>query len=130
MDTWPGLIFLMILAVFLIFIILPAKRKKKTRIVHNYEAVLMDNPRTVTEIVCNIVAEQMGADVHRLLQEPRTSLEIDLGADSLDIQEIFMEFEDRFDVTISDEDIERCSPLTIGRLVDLCRERGAKDKDK
>ncbi|MBO1225668.1 MAG: acyl carrier protein, partial [Candidatus Scalindua sediminis] len=49
----------------------------------------------------------------------------DLGADSLDIVELVMEFEDAFDMNIPDEDAEKIQ--TVGDAVNYIKERKQKD---
>lgn len=57
-----------------------------------------------------LVAESLGADVEELTEE--TSFTEDLGADSLDLFEMVMELEDKFEVKIPTEDLEQIK--TIG----------------
>lgn len=64
--------------------------------------------------VFEIVAEQMGVDKSELSRE--TSFTNDLNADSLDIVELIMEFEDEFETTIPDEEAEKLQ--TIGQAID------------
>lgn len=54
--------------------------------------------------VKNIVADQLGKDVSELSGE--MSFTEDLGADSLDVVELVMAFEEEFDVEIPDEEAE------------------------
>lgn len=51
-----------------------------------------------------IIADQLGIDEDDVT--PEASFIDDLGADSLDIVELIMYFEDEFDIEISDEDAE------------------------
>jgi acyl carrier protein len=55
----------------------------------------------ITQKVTDIVAEQL--DVSKDQITPETSFVDDLGADSLDIAELVMEFEDEFDLNIPDD---------------------------
>jgi acyl carrier protein len=55
----------------------------------------------ITQKVVDIVAEQL--DVSKDQITPETSFVDDLGADSLDIAELVMEFEDEFDLNIPDD---------------------------
>jgi len=55
----------------------------------------------ITQKVTDIVADQL--DVSKDQITPETSFVDDLGADSLDIAELVMEFEDEFDLNIPDD---------------------------
>ncbi len=55
----------------------------------------------ITQKVTDIVAEQLDVSKDQITQE--TSFVDDLGADSLDIAELVMEFEDEFDLNIPDD---------------------------
>ena len=69
--------------------------------------------RTMLEKIKEIVAESLNADVHTLTEE--TSFKDDLGADSLDLFEMVMAFEEEFEVEIPSEDLEQIN--TIGDVV-------------
>lgn len=72
--------------------------------------------------VIEIVSEQMGVDKSELSRE--TSFVNDLNADSLDIVELVMEFEDRFQTSIPDDEAEQIK--TIGETVSfIAKARGA-----
>ena len=58
---------------------------------------------TVDKVI-TIVAEQLGQDASEITAE--TSLQDNLGADSLDAVEIIMALEDEFDIEISDEEAQ------------------------
>ncbi len=60
--------------------------------------------------VIDIVCEQMGVDREQVNEN--TSFVNDLGADSLDTVELLMEFEEKFDLTIPEEEAEKIQ--TIG----------------
>ena len=51
----------------------------------------------------------------------------DMGADSLDEIEIFMKLEDKFKITISDEDADMIKKYTIRRIIEYIEQRIAKD---
>ena len=55
--------------------------------------------------VRSIIAEQLGVDKEEVTME--ASIQEDLGADSLDIVELVMAFEEEFNLEISDEDAEK-----------------------
>jgi acyl carrier protein len=59
----------------------------------------------VNEKVKQIVAEQLGVDEGEVT--PSASFVDDLGADSLDVVELVMAFEEAFDIEIPDEDAEK-----------------------
>ncbi|MCP4681372.1 MAG: acyl carrier protein [Desulfobacterales bacterium] len=63
--------------------------------------------------VKQVVAEVFSTDESELTME--TSIIDDLGAESLDIITLLMEFEDMFDQKIPDEDVQKF--LTIGDIV-------------
>lgn len=62
------------------------------------------------EKVKEIVAEELGVDVATLTEE--TSFQEDLGADSLDLFEMVMSFEEEFGKEIPSEDLEKLQ--TVG----------------
>lgn len=68
---------------------------------------------SVEERVIEIVAEQMGVAKDQVTRD--TSFVNDLGADSLDIVELVMEFEEEFDMTIPDEEAEKIQ--TVGQAI-------------
>lgn len=68
---------------------------------------------TMLEKIKEIVADSLNADVETLTEE--TSFKDDLGADSLDLFEMVMAFEEEFDVEIPSEDLEQIN--TIGDVV-------------
>jgi acyl carrier protein len=57
------------------------------------------------EKVKQIIVEQLGVEESEVT--PGASFQDDLGADSLDIVELVMAFEEAFDVEIPDEDAEK-----------------------
>jgi acyl carrier protein len=64
---------------------------------------------TVAEKVRSIIVEQLGVEADEVT--PEASFTEDLGADSLDIVELVMAFEEEFGIEIPDEDAEK-----IGRV--------------
>ncbi|MCL4426225.1 MAG: acyl carrier protein [Firmicutes bacterium] len=65
-----------------------------------------------------IIVEQLGVDEDEVTSE--ASFIDDLGADSLDIVELIMAFEEEFDLEIPDEDAEKIT--TVGDAVEYIRE--------
>ena len=65
------------------------------------------------EKVKGIVADSLGTEVEELT--PATSFKEDLGADSLDLFEMVMAFEEEFEKEIPTEDLEKLT--TIGDVV-------------
>jgi acyl carrier protein len=59
----------------------------------------------VAERVKQIIVEQLGVDESQV--DPSASFVDDLGADSLDIVELVMAFEEAFDLDIPDEEAEK-----------------------
>ena len=73
---------------------------------------------SVEEKVIGIVSEQLGVPKEEVVRE--NSFVDDLKADSLDVVELVMEFEDEFDVTIPDDDYEKLR--TVGDAIDYIEE--------
>ena len=67
----------------------------------------------VLEKVKNILAEQFDVEDYTITEE--TSLQDDLGADSLDVVDLLMSIEDEFSIEVPDEDVENIK--TVGSLV-------------
>ena len=59
----------------------------------------------VDEKVKQIIVEQLGVDENQV--DPSASFVDDLGADSLDIVELVMAFEEAFDLDIPDDEAEK-----------------------
>ena len=64
--------------------------------------------------VIKIISGQIGVDEFEMTRD--VAFINDLNADSLDIVELVMEFEDEFDMSIPDEDAEKIQ--TVGAAVD------------
>ncbi len=60
---------------------------------------------SVVEKINSIIVEQLGVDADEVT--PEASFTDDLGADSLDIVELVMAFEEEFGIEIPDEDAEK-----------------------
>ena len=77
---------------------------------------------TVFERVKKIIVEQLGVEASKVVPEAR--FREDLGADSLDLVELIMAFEEEFGGTISDEEAQGIK--TVGEGVAYLEARGAK----
>ena len=73
----------------------------------------------IFEQVRDIVAELLDIDPEMIT--PESKFQADLGADSLDLVELIMEFEERFGGEISDEDAQKIT--TVGEAVKYVEER-------
>jgi acyl carrier protein len=69
---------------------------------------------SVEEKVISIVSEQLGVPKEEVARE--SSFVDDLKADSLDVVELVMEFEDQFEISIPDEDASKIA--TVGNAID------------
>ena len=77
------------------------------------QKVREERKRKMLEKIKEIVAESLGADAAAITEE--TSVKDDLGADSLDLFEMVMAFEEEFEVEIPSEDLEQIA--TVGDVV-------------
>lgn len=77
----------------------------------------MDN--NIFEKVKSIIVEQLSVDESEVT--PESSFVDDLGADSLDIVELIMAFEEAFGMEIPDEDAEKI--VTVGDAVRYIQSR-------
>jgi acyl carrier protein len=73
---------------------------------------------SIEEQVAQIISEQLGVEKNQITLE--TSFINDLGADSLDQVELVMEFEQKFDMEIPDEEAEKIQ--TVGDAVRYIKE--------
>ncbi len=73
----------------------------------------------VGEKVISIVADQLSVAADEVTRE--SSFIDDLKADSLDVVEMVMEFEDSFDITIPDDDYDKIR--TVGDAIDYITEK-------
>ena len=74
---------------------------------------------SVEQKVKQIIVEQLGVDEAQV--DPTASFVDDLGADSLDIVELVMAFEEEFSVEVPDEDAEKLQ--TVGDVIKYIEER-------
>ena len=80
----------------------------------------------VADKVKSIIADQLGVDADEV--KPDASFTDDLGADSLDIVELVMAFEEEFDIEIPDDEAMRMD--NIGEVVSSLEEFLAEQKQE
>ena len=80
-----------------------------------------DNLMSIEKEVIDIVVEQLGVDAADVT--PEKSFVEDLNADSLDLTELIMTFEERFGFEISEEDAEKLK--TINDVIDYIKQKKA-----
>jgi acyl carrier protein len=84
--------------------------RPKTNIARiNEFAVILGGFMSVEQRVKQIIVEQLGVDESQV--DNTASFVDDLGADSLDIVELVMAFEEAFDIDIPDEDAEKIATV-------------------
>jgi acyl carrier protein len=81
---------------------------------------MSDKP--IEEKVKEIIVEQLGVNPEQVT--PTASFIEDLGADSLDIVELVMAFEEAFEIEIPDEDAEKIA--TVKDAIDYIESRTVK----
>ena len=67
-----------------------------------------------------MLAEQLNCEASTIT--PETSFKDDLGADSLDLFELVMAFEDEYGVEIPSEDLEKIT--TVGSVIEYMKAKG------
>ena len=77
----------------------------------------------ILDRVQEVVADKLGVDASEVV--PEASFAEDLNADSLDLVDLIMAFEEEFDTEISDEDAE--SITTVQLAIDYLKEHGVSD---
>ena len=77
------------------------------------------NENEVFEKLKEIIVEQLGVE-ENIVKKEATFVD-DLGADSLDIVELVMSIEEKFEIEIPDEDAERI--VSVGDVVDYIVEK-------
>lgn len=80
---------------------------------------------TTQQEVIDIVVEQLGLDADDVT--PEKSFIEDLNADSLDLTELIMTFEERFGFEISEEEAEKLK--TVGDVIHYIQETEKRFKD-
>ncbi len=73
----------------------------------------------IMEKVKKVIVDQLGVEEDKINEN--SSFIDDLGADSLDIVELIMAFEEEFDVEISDEDAEKIK--VVGDVISYLEEK-------
>jgi acyl carrier protein len=73
----------------------------------------MENMAAVADKVKEIVSDELSVDLG--IVTPQARFVEDLGADSLDVVELVMRFEEEFEIEIPDEDAEKIT--TVGDAV-------------
>lgn len=73
--------------------------------------------------VKDIVVEELSVDAAQVT--PTATFMEDLGADSLDVVELVMRFEEEFDIEIPDEDAEKIQ--TVGEAVKYIESKAEKE---
>jgi len=71
------------------------------------------------ERIKKIIVDRLGVDESKITED--SSFVDDLGADSLDIVELIMAFEEEFDIEISDGEAEKMK--TVGDAINEIRKR-------
>ena len=79
----------------------------------------MASLENLEEKVMGIVSEQLNVSKDEVTLE--SNFIDDLKADSLDLVELVMEFEDEFGITVPDDDYEKIR--TVGNAIDYIREK-------
>ena len=74
---------------------------------------------SVSEKVTNIIADQLAVSKDQIT--PETDIANDLGADSLDIAELMIAFEEEFDISINEDPAEKIA--TVGQVIQYVESR-------
>ncbi len=72
------------------------------------------------ERVKEIIAEQLNLDTAEITED--SSFKDDLGADSLDLFELVMAFEEEYEIEIPSEDLEKIT--TVGAVIEYMKSKG------
>jgi len=78
--------------------------------------------KSIEEKVKDIIVEQLGVNPEQVT--PQASFIEDLGADSLDIVELVMAFEEEFGVEVPDEDAEKLQ--RVGEVIKYIEDKSSK----
>ncbi|ACN99386.1 MULTISPECIES: acyl carrier protein [Sulfurihydrogenibium] len=74
---------------------------------------------SIEQRVKEIIADQLGVEMEKIT--PDAKFVDDLGADSLDVVELIMAFEEEFGVEIPDEDAEKIA--TVGDVLEYIKSK-------
>ncbi|WP_297887111.1 acyl carrier protein [Sulfurihydrogenibium sp.] len=74
---------------------------------------------SIEQRVKEIIADQLGVEMEKIT--PEAKFVDDLGADSLDVVELIMAFEEEFGVEIPDEDAEKIA--TVGDVLNYIKSK-------
>lgn len=74
--------------------------------------------------VKEIMAEKLAVEIETIV--PEANIKEDLGADSLDVIELVMAFEDEFNITVPDEVVENI--ITVEQAIACVTDRAANKK--
>lgn len=77
----------------------------------------------IEDKIRDIIVEQLGVNAGQVT--PTASFVEDLGADSLDLVELVMAFEEKFGAEIPDEDAEKLT--TVGAVIEYLKGKGFKE---
>ena len=88
----------------------------------NFNQTNLMAEKSIEEKVKDIIVEQLGVNPEQVT--PQASFIEDLGADSLDIVELVMAFEEEFGVEVPDEDAEKLQ--TVGDVIKYIEEKSSK----
>ena len=75
------------------------------------------------EEIKNMLAEQLGVSADSINEE--TSFKDDLGADSLDLFEVIMALEEKYEIEIPTEDREKMT--TVGSVLTYLKNKGVEE---
>ena len=75
------------------------------------------------EEIKNMLAEQLGVSADSITEE--TSFKDDLGADSLDLFEVIMALEEKYEIEIPTEDLEKMT--TVGSVLTYLKNKGVEE---
>ena len=78
--------------------------------------------KSIEEKVKDIIVEQLSVNAEQVT--PEAKFIEDLGADSLDVVELVMAFEEEFGVEVPDEDAEKL--ITVGDVVKYIEDKESK----